>query len=394
MKRAVLLCSLALLFALLFSFVLAEETEPETFTSGDYEYILLPDGTAEITKYSGEDEVLSIPDNIGGKKVTTIGQDAFYWCDGLTSVTIPDSVTSIGTNPFAPCRKLTDICVSLDHPVLAVIDGVLFYKPEKRLVCYLCAKAESSYTIPQGIQSIGDYAFFNCSNLTSITIPDSVMNIGNDAFSGCSSLTSVTIPESVTSIGANPFAYCDNLTEIRVSPDHPVLAVIDDVLFYKPEKRLVCYLNTKEDSSYTIPQGIQSIGDATFYFCTKLTSVTIPDSVTNIGSRSFFNCSRLTSVTIPDSVTNIGDLAFFFCTKLMNVTIPDNVTNIGNSAFLWCESLTSVTIPESVTYIGFDAFKGCDKLTLTVIRDSYAAQYCKENNLNYTYPDSLDWLNN
>ena len=265
-----------------------ETTEPEVFTSGDYSYILLEDGTVEITKYTGEADTLEIPDAIDGKKVSGIGDEAFRSCSDLTEITIPNSVTSIG-----------------DH-----------------------------------------------------------------AFSSCSGMTSVTIPESVEKTGSNPFRACKNLTVINISPDHPYLATIDGVLFSKLDKRLVCYPKALKENEYTVPQGIRIIGDWAFSDCTSLTSVTLTDSVTSIGEAAFNNCTSLTEITIPDSVTSIGDYAFF-----------------------WCKSLTSVTIPDSVTSIGDSAFSDCESLTATVSRDSYAAQYCKDNNINYTYPDANDWLN-
>ena len=287
MKKLVF--ALALLLCALCLGAGAEENKPEEFTSGDYQYILLEDGTAEIKKYSGKAETLEIPDQLDGHRVTGIGDDAFSYRSSLTSVTIPDSVTQVGINPFKNCDKLQTIRVSPDHPYLAVIDNALFSKPDKRLICYPCGIKENIYTIPQGIREVGKSAFYECSGLTGVMIPDSVNSIGNSAFHGCWGLTSITIPDSVTSVGYGAFSLCSGLT-----------------------------------------------------------SVTIPDSVTSIGDYAFFRCSGLTSVTIPDSVTSIGE----------------------------------------------DAFRGCDSLTLTVTRDSYAAQYCKDNGLNYTYPDALDWLNN
>ena len=301
-----------LLLCLLSAFACAESAKPEAFTCGDYEYSLREDGTAEITDYNGQASELTIPDTVDDVKVTGIGDWAFAGFFSLTSVTIPESVTSIG-----------------------------------------------------------DQAFYDCSSLTSVTIPESVTSIGDLAFASCTSLTGVTIPESVTYVGTNPFCHCEKLATIIVSPDHPVLAMIDRVLFSKPDKRLVWYPMSRKDRAYTIPPGIMNIGNYAFSGCTSLAGVTIPESVTSIGESAFCDCDSLMSVTIPESVTIIGDYAFCFC-----------------------DSLTSMTIPESVTSIGNWAFSGCGSLTLTVPRDSYAAEYCKANGLNYTYPDSLEGLNN
>ena len=181
--------------------------------------------------------------------------------------------------------------------------------------------------IEDGVTSIGNDAFSNCSGLISITIPNSVTSIGNDAFYYCTSLTSITIPDSVTSIGSSAFRDCTSLTTI------------------------------------TIPNSITSIGEAAFGNCISLTSITIPESVTSIGNYAFSGCSSLTSITIPDNVTSIGECAFSYCTSLTNITIPDSVTSIGNKAFSDCTSLTNITIPDSVTSIGNKAFYNCSSLT-------------------------------
>ena len=178
----------------------------------DYQYALLDDGTIEITRYKGSADRLAIPAKIAGKTVTSIRYSAFYSCDSLTSVSIPDSVEQIGTNLFVGCSKLKTISVSPDHPYFATIDGVLFRKADKALISYPAGISSSTYTIPQGITAIGDGAFSSCSSLTSVSIPDSVTSIGDCAFGSCTSLTSVSIPDSVTSIGDYAFDNCPNLT--------------------------------------------------------------------------------------------------------------------------------------------------------------------------------------
>ena len=420
--------------------VLAEDVEREAFTSGDYEYALLDDGTVEITGYNGKAEKLTIPNMLNGKKVTSIDNRAFYLCNSLISIIIPDSVEKISVNPFAYCRTLKSIFVSSEHPYFFAIDGVLFRKADSCLISYPKGREYTTYNIPQGITAIESSAFYDCKFLTRVTIPDSVTSIGDCAFSLCDSLTSITIPDSVEQIGTNPFAACFELKTISVSPEHPYFATIDGVLFRKADKALISYPASISSSTYTIPQGITAIGDSAFFYCDSLTSVSIPDSVTSIGDSAFFwcssltsvsipdsvtaigdsafsycdsltsvsipdsvtsigdeafySCSSLTSVNIPDSVTSIGDRAFSYCDSLTSVSIPDSVTAIGNRAFYYCDSLTSVSIPNSVTSIGDYAFGDCSNLTLTVPRNSYALEYAKTNNIPYTYPDANDWLNN
>ena len=173
---------------------------------------------------------------------------------------------------------------------------------------------EGKVIIPDGITSIGAFAFFICSSLTSITIPNSVTSIGREAFEGCASLTSITIPDSVTNIGDRAFEGCSSLTSIA------------------------------------IPNSVTSIGDWAFNKCSSLTSITIPNSVTSIGHGAFSECSSLTSITIPDSVTSIGDWAFNKCSSLTSITIPDNVLSIGEGAFNMCEGLKSFHLPKAFRF--------------------------------------------
>ncbi len=279
-----------------------------------------------------------------GNSVTSIGEYAFYYCTGLTSVTIPNSVTSIGRWAFDGCTGLTSIDVASDNSNYCSVDGVLFNKDKTTLIRYPGGK-QGAYTIPNSVTSIGNYAFNECYGLTSVTIPNSVTSIGDFAFEGCTSLTSVTIGNSVTSIGESAFSNCTGLTSI------------------------------------TIPNSVTSIGYNAFHRCTGLTSVTIGNSVTRIGSGAFAYCTGLTSVNIPNSVTTIEYYAFSGCTGLTSpvynahvfafmptsysgaYTIPDGIESIAGGAFSNCTGLTSVTIPNSVTSTGRWAFEGCTSLT-------------------------------
>lgn len=336
MKRTLSAAVIALLLLSLCLTASADGTKSNTLTSGKYTYLPLNDGTAKITKYEGDAEELVIPDRLDRYVVSAIDEWAFSGCSGLTSVSIPDSVAMVDGRLFESCDALLRISVSPDHPVLATIDGVLFSKHDKRLICYPHGKTDASYQIPSGIQIIGNEAFSGCASLTSVFIPDSVTVIGDGAFFGCYSLSSISLPDSVTVIGDEAFHWCPCLTTI------------------------------------SIPRGVTVIGNATFFECDGLTSVSIPDGVTAIKAGAFYGCSRLRSITLPPSLTTIEDEAFY-----------------------GCSSLTAISIPDSVSAIGDWAFSECSKnLVFTVGRDSYAARYCKEKGLNYTYQDSLDWLKN
>lgn len=205
----------------------------------------------------------------------------------MESVSIPDSVTTVGDNPFKFCRELKKIIVSPDHPALAVIDGVLFSKVDKRLVYYPLTRHNSTYEIPNGIKVIGAYAFSNCLSLKKVTIPDSVTSIEEDAFFLCIYLTGVNIPDSVTFIGSGAFHLCKGLTSVN------------------------------------IPYGITSIGRYTFGECQDLMSVSLSDSVTSIELGAFSKCPNLTSINLPASITFIDDGAFFDSNNV-NATVERN----------------------------------------------------------------------
>ena len=327
--------------------------------------------------------------------VTKIGEGAFLDCGSLTSITIPEGVTSIGESAFSYCSSLTSIDVALDNNSYTSINGVLFSKDKTILIKYPGGKKDAtSYAIPEGVTSIGEYAFRDCSFLTSITIPESVTEIGEYAFDFCSSLTSITIPEGVTKIGEGAFigcssltsitipegvttiemcafSFCSSLTSIDVASNNNSYTSIDGVLFSKDKTILKEYPEGKKDvTSYAIPVSVTEIGDYAFSDCSSLTSITLPEGVTEIANVAFVNCSSLTSITIPEGVTEIGEWAFSGCSSLTSITIPEGVTEIGQSAFGFCSSLTSITIPKGVTEIGQSAFSGCSSLTSVTIPEN------------------------
>ena len=322
---------------------------------GIYYNVITKANKAEVTsgdsKYTGE---VTIPASIIYEDVTYlvggIGIGAFSDCTSLTSIIIPNSVTSIGSAAFSGCTRLTSI--TIPNSVTSIGDYAFWY----------CTRL-TSITIPNSVTSIGMHAFYECSRLTSITIPNSVTSIGQGTFYRCSGLTSITIPNSVTSIGSSAFEDCSGLTVVNITDlaswcnisFKDTYSAYSNPLFYAHH----LYLNGEEVKDLVIPNSVTSIGNRVFSGCSGLTSITIPNSVTSIGQYAFSGCSGLTSITIPNSVTSIGYFAFQDCSGLTSITIPNSVTSIRQDAFARCSGLTSVTIPNSVTSIGSSAFYEC-----------------------------------
>lgn len=323
---------------------------------------------AHAFKHCGVLEGVTIPES-----VMRIEEWAFDGCDGLKRVTIPESVTSIGEGAFAGCDSLTSVTIptsvtDIGYGAFQICHGltnVTIPGSVTNIERYVFGNCKNlrSVVISVGVASIGGSVFEGCSGLTNVTIPDSVTSIGEEAFSYCSGLTSVTIPEGVTNLGKRAFYKCSGLTDVTIP---------SSVTSIGREAFEGCNGLTSAGpigGGYNITLGwTGSIPVDAFYNCNNLTHVTIPEGVTSIGNGAFFGCKGLVSMTIPEGVTDIGVQAFRDCNSLTGVTFPESVTNIGHQAFFGCESLAGdVTIPQNVTSIGFEAFWGCASLANVAI---------------------------
>ena len=366
-----------------------------TFPGGKSGSYTIPDGVTRIGDYAfydcdGLTGTVTIP-----RGVTEIGMCAFDNCSGIKSVEMPNTLTSLEASAFA-YSTLTEILFSGNAPtfgynVFKNVTAKAYYPPAGSWTdsvrqnyggtitwtawgptVFLCgddlfwevigstliitgtgdmwdfsnvssqpwySKREgiNKVELPEGLTSIGNYAFASFSKLTSVTIPNGVTSIGENAFIGSEQLTSVTIPDSVTSIGEYAFYNCIKLKNI------------------------------------TIPGSVTSIEKYVFSYCTNLKSAVLSEGITTTGNGLFFGCTALTEVTLPQSLITIEDGAFYNCKKLQSITIPAAVTAIVDTAFYYCESLTSVAIPASVTAIGSGAFNFCSSLKTITFEGSAPA---------------------
>ncbi|MCH5158608.1 MAG: leucine-rich repeat domain-containing protein [Clostridiales bacterium] len=275
---------------------------------------------------------------IGGKElsgnvvipsgVTAINSGALYFADRVTSVTIPNSVTFIGSDAFND--NITTFRYEGSTEDLFGVSG-LNNIMKKELTLYINGeKFNGSIVVPSGITEIADYQFSSCFAITSVVIPDSVVSIGDSAFYYCRYLTSATIGNGVKTIGPRAFYVCDSLTTL------------------------------------TLGNSLEEIGENAFYLCDSLKSVVLPDSVVSIGAEAFDGCDSLESVTFGSSLKTIGNEAFAYCGALKSITLPDGLTTIGSKAFYGCSSIENVVIPDSVTAIYERTFT-CAALTTVTI---------------------------
>ena len=273
------------------------------------------------------DSDIIIPELLDGYTVTDIASRAFYQCETITSVKIPATVQTVGTQIFFKASNLKTVyyngdCTVTDNPFANTsVEKIVFSGTE--IPSQICKELTNvrEIVIEDSVIKIGSEAFYR-SNVNSISFGNGLEIIGDSAFFGCKGLVDITLPNSVISIGEKAFRDCTRLTNI------------------------------------TIPTSVTSIGEEAFGFCVWLKSVIIPDSVTKIERKTFYSCPKLTDITIPDSVTHIADEAFSGCTSLNHVTLPKSLTEIGENAFTHCTSLTTIRFSGTGIEWNYDVKKG------------------------------------
>lgn len=267
--------------------------------NGDFSYAVLEDGTAQITGYKGTDTVVEIPSEIDGYTVTCIESVTGSTFPGKT-VILPATVTAVGEDDlpaFYSCAALENFVVAEDNPAFCAVDGVLFNKEQTKIVCYPSGNPRTSYTVPQGVTTVGEGAFWFSENLTSLMLPDTLVTIEADGIRGCSGLTQIELPKNLRSIGAGAFEKCEKLKSIE------------------------------------IPEGVTEISFGAFWACYALQSVSLPESIVSIGNYAFAACYPLAEINFPEGLQSIGGLVFTLCSNLKSVTLPKSLTSIHSKAF-------------------------------------------------------------
>ncbi len=385
-----------------------------TPAKAQFEYVIRS-GACTITGYTGLNNVVTIPDHLGGRPVTAIGSFAFSDNWNLTSIFVPATITNLEPYALGATYYLETIVVDPLNPAYSSFDGALFNKSRTTLIQLPDTKT-ANYTIPNGVTNILESALGG-SVLTNITLPSSITSVGNlfsgwpnelesiavdplnpnlssldgvlftkdrttllkcpagkqgnykipssvlvvasDAFNG-TALTNITISSRVGNIGEQAFGGT-SLEGITVEPANEDFSSINGVLFNKAGTTLIYYPRTRS-GSYDVPSGVTNIGNYAFYESSDFTGASLPSTLQSIGDHAFGLCRRMTDVTIPDSVNTIGNRAFYGCSELQSIIFGDHLASLGESAFAFCPSLALVELSKGTTNIGVRAFYECSGL--------------------------------
>ncbi len=384
----ILSCILTMVLILSFALISVNAQTP-SFAGGMINidglmYRTSSDGTATLSKgnfmLTGE---FTIPAEVNGYLVTSIGDYSFQHCDKITSIVIPATVNHIGYSAFYGCEKLESVTIpdSIEEIEYAAFYGCKALKTAKiaDMVAWCAAKLDGPYAnpahitgkldfgtptndlvIPSYIGSIGAYSFYGCKDINSVQISEGISKIGECAFYGCENLTKITVPKSVVKIEDGAFSSCGKLSVVGVSAENTNYKNLVGALVELETKTLIKGFNNTQ-----LPNdgSIERIGAYAFSGCDNLVSINLPDCISYIGVSAFKDCRKLTSVTLPKNLTNINSGLFSGCEQLNGITLPESILRIGGNAFRNCKSLTAIAIPKNTTEIGDFAFADCIGLT-------------------------------
>ena len=331
----------------------------DSYTKGNdtFYYIIKSDDTAEIVGCETTSTELTVPEEIDGYTVSSIGDYGFAKCSTLKSITIPKNIKTIGKYAFNGCTGL------INATIPTTVSSVGDY-------AFNNCTGLKNVTISEGVVSIGKGCFYNCTSLAEAVVPDTAKYVGAYAFYNCTSMINATIGTTTESIGECTFYNCEKLETVVIGYS---VKSIGDYAFYNcalgrvsvPSATTVignfAFAKNSNLTKATLRKNLLTIGDGAFKDCGLLSSISIPTTVTSIGDEAFENCTSIASVTIPTGVTEIKKRTFSNCSSLANVTIKGEVTSIGESAFL-NNAFTAIQLPETLKTIGISAFKNCGKL--------------------------------
>ena len=404
----------------------AQRVKAEELTYGDFAYEVLEDGTVSVTKYTGMDAEVTVPDVIDGKSVTEIGgaafsdcgnitritlpsvlkcinkdedsngqNGAFSHCTKLTEIVIPDGVTVIGERAFMGCSSLEEIVIP-DNVTSIQVAAFSYCAGLKKVIipngvlsleaaAFSSCKSLEEIIIPDSVTSMESLLFMDCDKLKKVKLPAGIASIESNIFNSCTSLKEINIPVSVKSIKIGVFSSCDNLTDVYYSGTEEQWNEIEiNTQGNQALKKEIIHFNSSmpDDDSTGYEDYEYEILDDDTIIITKYTGsgtiVNVPlqidgKSITRIGEEAFADCGGIEEVTLPIGVTDIGRHAFRNCEKITKMTLPDSLTNIGYGAFAECRGLTEINVPDSVAAIEAVAFKGCENLEKINIPDGLSS---------------------
>ncbi len=397
----------------------------------EYEYRMLDDGTAEITKYNGEGGDIAIPSKLDNYTVTAIGENAFsdddrlekvvipegvkrienlaFFGSSISGITLPETLEYIGMWAFQDCESLDTIIipkntqleerafygtsfktisVDSENPYYKAVDNVLYNKNMDTLILYPCGSENKAFSVPSGVKTIGAAAFWGCgseSNNVRVTLPDTLEKIDRWAFVHAH-IDTLNIPANVNDISYNAFlrtrTFLNTSYDLTVSPENQYYTVNNGALFDKEMTKLICCF-TDSVSDYIVPETVKVIGSTAFQWNRGLRTVTLPDKLESIEDNAFSCCHNLQGIKLPDGLKSIGEYAFEGCFSL----------GLDDGNYIADGGMTSVTIPSGVTSIGYGAFgywsgqpvpdTKLDKYTIYGYSGSEAERYAEENEFEF-----------